>query len=171
MRQLVLGACLLVVSAAPLAAQDPVPPVQQPAPVASEAAKPTESMPARRSESAPMRVNRGARLYVDPADEFGMAFSAAILKKKVPVVCVNDKDKADFFVQSTTKATKEGTGERVAKVLVFGAWAGSGRHFEGTVAVVNRDGATVFAHNSKKENFQSAAENMAKNLKKHIEGN
>ena len=118
---------------------------------------------------APMRVGRGARVFVEPT-EFGMAVSAAFLKKKVPVVVVTDRDKADFFVQTTSTSTSEKTGERVAKILMFGAFAGSGRRFEGTVTMANRDGAIVFAHNSKKENFQSAAENVAKNLNKHILG-
>jgi hypothetical protein len=44
-----------------------------------------------------------------------------------------------------------------------------GKHFEATVTITNRDGAIVFAHNSKKENFQSAAQNIAGEIKKHIE--
>lgn len=116
-----------------------------------------------------MKVGRGARLFIEPS-EFGMAVSAAILKKKVPVVVVTDREKADFTVQTTSTATTEKGGERVAKILMFGAFAGSGRRFEGTVTIANLDGAIVFAHNSKKENFQSAAENVAKNLNKHILG-
>jgi hypothetical protein len=116
-----------------------------------------------------MRVWRNAKLYIESSD-FGMAVSAALLKKKVPVVVVTDKANADFSVQTTAVATKEGGGERVAKILMFGAFAGSGRRFEGTVTIINRDGAVVFAHNSKKENFQGAAENVAKNLNKHIAG-
>ena len=46
---------------------------------------------------------------------------------------------------------------------------GSGRHFSATVTITNRDGAIVFAHNSKKENFQDAAQNVANKLKQHIE--
>jgi len=149
MKIVTLVVCLLAL-AGPLAAQDTP---QAPAPAAS----------------TPTRVMPGAKIYIDPADEFGMAFAAAVLKKKVAVVTVNDREKADFFFQATTTASKEGTGERVAKILVFGGFAGSGRRFEGTATITNRDGAIIFAHNSKKENFQSTAENIAKNLKKHIE--
>lgn len=119
-------------------------------------------------EAAPMHISPQARLFV-PSTEFGMAVSAAILKKHVPVIAVTDSSKAAFFLQTTSAATKESGGERVAKVLAFGAFSGSGKHFEATVTITNRDGAIVFAHNSKKENFQSAAENMANEIKKHIE--
>jgi hypothetical protein len=124
----------------------------------------------RQAESlpAPTRITYGARLYVEEG-EFGMALSAALLKKKVPVVVLRDRDKADFFVETTSASKKEGAGERVAKILAFGVFAGSGKSFDATVSITNRDGAVVFAHNSKKENFQSAAENVAKNLKKYIE--
>jgi len=37
------------------------------------------------------------------------------------------------------------------------------------VTVSTIAGDVVFAHNSKKNNFQSAAENVANELKKHIE--
>ena len=51
----------------------------------------------------------------------------------------------------------------------LGGFAGSGKHFDATVTARNRDGIVVFAYNSQKGNFQSAAQNVAKNLKKHIE--
>ncbi len=139
--------------------------IQQPPPTAVVAPVTTPTSPA----GAPTRIERNAKLFIEPSD-FGTALSAAILKKKVPVVVITDQEKADFFVQTVSNATQEKTAERVTKVLVFGAFAGSGRRFEASVTITNRDRAVVFAHNSKKENFQSAAENIAKELKKHIEG-
>lgn len=119
-------------------------------------------------DAAPMRVTRDAALFVEQTD-FGKALTAAFLKKKVPVVVLTSADKADFTIATTSSATREGQGERVAKVLALGMFAGSGQKFEATATVTNRYGAIVFAHNSKKGNFQSAAENIANELKKHIE--
>lgn len=130
-------------------------PAASPAPVAAPAGP------------APMRMQHGAKLFIEPS-EFGMALSAALLKKRVGVVGLTDREKADFFVQTASTSSKEGGGERVAKVLMFGAFAGSGKRFEATVTITNRDGAIIFAHNSKKENFQSAAENIAKEIGKHL---
>ena len=117
---------------------------------------------------APTDIPPGAKLFIEPS-EFGMALAAAILKKKVPVVSMTDSTRSDFFVQTASNERIEKGGERIAKALVFGGWMGSGRHFSATVTITNREGAILFAHNSKKENFQSAAENIAKKLKQQIE--
>jgi hypothetical protein len=119
-------------------------------------------------EAASTRMPAGAKLFIENSD-FGMALSAAILKKHVPVTVLTDSSKADFYVRTASSATKEGGAERVAKVLAFGMGAGSGKHFDATVTISNKDGAIVFAHNSKKENFQSAAQNIAGEIKKSIE--
>ena len=119
-------------------------------------------------QPAPMHIPPNAKLFIE-ASNFGMALSAALLKKHVPVVATTDSSKADFFVHTTSAATKESGGEHIVKILAFGAGAGSGKHFDATVTVTNRDGAIVFAHNSKKENFQSAAQNIAGELKKHVD--
>jgi hypothetical protein len=127
----------------------------------------TRAQPLTSDAPAPTHIRPGDKIYIQPTD-FGMALAAAILKKEVPVAVTTDSAKADFWISTTSLATHEGGGERVAKILVFGGWAGSGRHFDATATAVNRDGIVVFGYNSKKENFQSAAQNVAKNLKKHI---
>jgi hypothetical protein len=113
-------------------------------------------------------IAKGAFLYIEPTD-FGKALSAAILKKQVPVRITTDREKASYFLTSVSEAKKEGSGERVAKVLVLGAFAGSGKTFDASVTVTDAEGSVLFAYSSKKGNFQSAAEGVAKNLKKHIE--
>jgi hypothetical protein len=135
---------------------------------ATNTSPPPAPVPVSRSAPAPMQIPAGAKLYVEASD-FGMALSAAILKKKVPVVSMTDSTKSDFFVHTTSNATTEKTGVRIVKILAFGAGAGSGNHFNATVTITNLDGVIVFAHSSKKENFQSAAQNVAKKLKQHIE--
>lgn len=119
--------------------------------------------------AAPVRIEPNARVFLEPTD-FGRALAAAILKKKVPVIATTDRSKADFFVQTASSASEEKTAERLTKVLVLGAFAGTGRRFDATVTVTDRDGAIVFAHNCQRENFQSAAESVAKELRKHVEG-
>jgi hypothetical protein len=87
----------------------------------------------------------------------------------VPVRITTDREKASYFLESVSEAKTEKTGERVAKVIMLGVWAGSGKSFDASVSITDKDGAVVFAYNSKKSNFQSAAEGVAKNLKQHIE--
>jgi hypothetical protein len=123
--------------------------------------------PAPPSAPAPMRIAKNARLYVEPSD-FGMALSAALLKKEVPVVVLTNKEKADFFVQTIGAAKQEATATKVTRMLV---WGTSGDRFDATVTITNRDEAIVFARSAKKGNFKDAAEDIAKNLKKQIEDN
>jgi hypothetical protein len=106
-------------------------------------------------------------IYIEDSD-FGQALSGAIMKKKVPVLVTTARDKASFFLEESSKATKEGSGERVAKVLAFGAFAGSGKTYEASVRLTNTDGIVLFAHNSKKENIRSAAEDVANKLKDYL---
>jgi hypothetical protein len=121
------------------------------------------------SAQAP-RVVPGNRIYVDPATDFGVALSAAIVKKKVPVVVTTNRDDAHFIVNATSNEKKEGSAERVTKILAFGAFAGSGKEFSASVMVTNPAGDLAFAYNVKKSNFQSAAEAFAKHLNNHIKG-
>jgi hypothetical protein len=113
-------------------------------------------------------IPQDATIYIEATD-FGKALSAAILKKHVPALITTDRQKASYFLESVSEAKTEGTGERITKVIVLGMWAGSGKTFDATVTITDADGSVVFAYNSKKSNFQSAAEGVAKNLKKHIE--
>ena len=112
-------------------------------------------------------IPKGAAIFLQNT-EFGQALSAAILKKKVPVTLVTDREKADFVITETSQLFKEGSAERVTKVLVFGVFAGSGKTFEASVTCANRDGVIVFARNTSKPNIKSAAEDVASKLKDHI---
>lgn len=120
-------------------------------------------------EPAPMSVPPGAKLFVE-SSEFGQALTAAILKKKVPVMVVTTREAADFFIEENSTLTKEGSAERVAKVIAFGIFAGSGKTYEAAVSLTNRDGIVIFAHNARKSSIKSAAEDVAKKLRDHISG-
>jgi len=115
------------------------------------------------------RIPRDAVLYIEPTD-FGQALAAAILKKQVPIRLTTDRAQASYVLASTSEVSKEGQGERVAKILVSGGLVGSGNSFQASVTITDLQSAVLFAYSSKKSNFQSAAEGVAKNLKKHIEG-
>jgi hypothetical protein len=134
---------------------------------AKDSATVSEPLRVAPSTPAPMIITPGAKLFIERSD-FGMALAASILKKQVPVVTMTDSSKSDFFIHTASNERVEKGGERIAKALVFGSWMGSGTHFNATVTITNRDGAVVFAHNSKKDNFQSAADNVAGKLKAQI---
>jgi hypothetical protein len=97
--------------------------------------------------------------------DFGSAIAAALLKKKVPVVVVTDRDKAQWTIKSISSQKEDSTGTKVAK-LAFGFGGGGFTKFEGTIEVIDIESSGVlYAYNVKKGNFQSAAEAFAKHFK------
>lgn len=116
---------------------------------------------------APSTIKANDVVFVEDSD-FGQALAGAILKKKVPVLVTTARDKATFFMEETSLASKEGTAERVTKVLAFGVFAGSGKSYEASVKLSNADGIVLFAHNTKKGDVKGAADDVANKLKDHI---
>ena len=113
-------------------------------------------------------IERNAVVFVEASD-FGQALQAAMLKKKVPLTVTTNREKASLFLEETSKADKEGTGERVAKVLAFGVFAGSGKSYEASVTLTNSDGLLLWAHNAKKSDVRRAAEDVAERLQEHMD--
>ncbi len=61
-------------------------------------------------------VPAGSKVYVEAADGFDTYLAAALQKKKVPVVMVADKDKADYELSGVSDHQKAGW----AKVVFMG---------------------------------------------------
>ena len=102
---------------------------------------------------------------VDEADEarvdFGLAISAALIKKDVSVLVVTDRTKSDWTIRSMSTMKEQTTGRAIVSGLF-----GGGDKFEGTFQVIdNETTAVLYAYNVKKNNFQSAAEAFAKHFK------
>jgi hypothetical protein len=130
------------------------------------------------------RVPRKAKLFVEGSEtvdasnsknkasygDFTLAISAALMKKKVPVMVVTDPERADFLVRHTSSAKEDSTGTKIAKIAVLGGLWGSSK-FEASIMVIDKASTgVVFSYNVKKGNFQSAAEAFAKHLNNHIAG-
>ena len=94
--------------------------------------------------------------------DFGLAISAALIKKDVPVLVVTDRTKSDWTIRSVSTMKEQTTG----RAIVSGIFGGGGDKFEGTFQVIdNETTAILYAYNVKKNNFQSAAEAFAKHFK------
>jgi hypothetical protein len=102
--------------------------------------------------------------------DFTLAITAALAKKKVPVVVVTDVDRADYIIRHTSSAKEDSTGTKIAKIAIMGGLWGSSK-FEASIMVIDKAStAVVYSYNVKKGNFQSAAESFAKNLNNNIAG-
>ena len=112
------------------------------------------------------RITPGSKLYIQPMDGFETYLSAALLKKKVPVMVVDDASKADFIVVGTSHVDKAGWAKTI--------FVSPNPHAEASISIKDaHTGNLVFAYNVDKSNAvranQSTAEACAKHLKEDIE--
>lgn len=111
-------------------------------------------------------IPAGSKVYIAPMDGFETFLKAALEEKKVPLVIVEDKEKADFEITGASNSEKAST----AKKIFRGSWHS---REEASINVSNiKTGEIVFAYSAHKENSahgkQSSAEACAKHLKEKI---
>ncbi|HYG98291.1 MAG TPA: hypothetical protein VD837_04110 [Terriglobales bacterium] len=117
---------------------------------------------------AKTKIPAGSKLYVAPMEGgFENFVIAGIQKKKVPVVVVVDRNKADFELTGIAESEKAGW----AKMLFMGSQQSKE---QASIKVANiKTGAVVFGYSVHKGNSykgkQSAGEACAKHLKQAIE--
>jgi hypothetical protein len=154
-----------------LDAQASAPASQSPAgqtPPAASAAGPPADDPARGTVLANETLPAGARLYVAPMPNgFDTYVVAGLQQKKVPVVVVAIRDKADYELTGVSETDKAGW----AKMLFLG---NDNTSETASVKIVNlKTGNVVFAYSVKKRSSmrgkQSAGESVAKHIKEKIE--
>ena len=114
------------------------------------------------------KIEPGSRIYVEPG-QFGLAMAAAIQKKAVPVTVVTSWDRADFFIQSVTKASQQHIAERAMRIYLFWPFVGSGKRYEANIIVTNKAGDVIFADAVERSNPRKAASKIADRMKEHIE--
>ena len=143
-----------------LAPQQPPPqPAQQPAQRAqSESAKDSEQ-----SQPPKQKIPTGSKVYVAPMDGFETYLKDAMVKKKVPVVIVEQRDQADYEITGVSESKKAGA----AKIIIMGNWHSTE---DASIKVANlKSGDLVYAYSVHKQSSahgkQSTAESCAKHLK------
>jgi hypothetical protein len=111
---------------------------------------------------------KGARIFVAPiSNGFETYITAGIEKKKVPVVVVADRSKADYELTGVSDSDKAGW----AKMLFLGSQS---TNESASMKIVNlKTGDVVFAYSVNKTNSargkQSAGEAVAKHINEKIE--
>jgi hypothetical protein len=133
-------------------------------------AQPSNLTPA--PEKAPVITNEslpsGARIYIAPMPSgFETYVVAGLQKKKVPVVVVIDRDKADYELSGVSDTDKAGW----AKMLFMGSQQ---TNESASIKITNlKTGDIVFAYSVNKTNSfkgkQSAGEAVAKHINEKIE--
>jgi hypothetical protein len=133
-------------------------------PKTSPAAAPTSA--ANHTPVSGIKIPSGSRIYVAPMGGFESYVVAGIMKKKVPVAIVNDRDKADYEINGAAETQKAGW----AKIVFTG---NDSTNEEASINVTEiKTGAVVFAYSVHKGNSvrgkQSAGEAIGKHLNEAI---
>jgi hypothetical protein len=172
---LIICSALLYAQAVPEAAAPQAvssqPSVPTEAAAQSSGLQPTSALTANTTEKGVViseeRIPGGSKVYVAPiSDGLDTYIVAGLQRKKVPVVVVAYRDKADFEITGVSASDKAGW----AKMLFMGS-AQSAE--EASIKVANlRTGAIVFAYSVHKGNSvrgkQSAGEACAKHIREKI---
>jgi hypothetical protein len=138
----------------------------------AQEAKPSDLTTTNQSDKNPVITNEslpsGARIYIAPMPSgFETYVAAGLEKKKVPVVLVTDRDKADYELSGVSDSDRAGW----AKMLFLGSQQ---TNENASIKVVNlKTGNVVFAYSVNKTNSykgkQSAGEAIAKHINEKIE--
>jgi len=113
-----------------------------------------------------LKIPAGSKIYVAPMAGFENYVVAGIMKKKVPVSIVADRDKADYEINGAAETQKAGW----AKIVFTG---NDSTNEEASINVTQiKTGAVVFAYSVHKGNSvrgkQSAGEAIGKHLNEAI---
>jgi hypothetical protein len=113
-------------------------------------------------------INKDARVYIAPMEGgFDTFIAAGIQQKKVPLVIVTDRAKADYEISGVSESDKAGW----AKMLFMGS---QNSNEQASIKVVElKTDEMVYAYSVHKTNSvrgkQSAGEACAKHIKEQIE--
>ena len=129
-------------------------------------AKNAKTTPANHTPANAIKIPSGSKIYVAPMAGFENYVVAGIMKKKVPVSIVADRDKADYEINGAAETQKAGW----AKIVFTG---NDSTNEEASINVTEiKTGAVVFAYSVHKGNSvrgkQSAGEAIGKHLNEAI---
>jgi hypothetical protein len=134
----------------------PRPAAPPPAPITTAAspAAPAPPPPAPPMvTTAAVNNNSQLKLYVEASPSFTTALTAALIKKNVPIVVVEDKDKAGFILKSAEVDSKEeSTGGKIARCLFLDCIGINGNSEVSVKLVRTTDSAVAWAYQVRKAN-------------------
>jgi hypothetical protein len=125
-----------------------------------------KTTPPKPTPVAAVKIPSGSKIYVAPMGGFESYVVAGIMKKKVPVSIVADREKADFEIKGAAESQKAGW----AKIMFMG---NDSTNEEASINVTEiKTGAVVFAYSVHKGSSvrgkQSAGEAIGKHLNEAI---
>jgi hypothetical protein len=117
--------------------------------------------------SAPKAIPQGAKVFIAPMDGYETYIKAALQKKKLPLVIVEQRDQADFEITGSAESQKAGT----AKKVIMLDWHSTE---QASIRITDlKSSEVIFAYSVHKASSahgkQSSAEACAKHVRDAIE--
>jgi len=117
----------------------------------------------REPQTPQQKIPAGSKVYVAPMDGFETYVKAAIVKKKVPIEIVEQREKAEYEITGVSESKKASA----AKKVIMGSWHSTE---DASIKISNlKTGEIAYAYSVHEENSthgkQSSAEACAKHLK------
>jgi len=120
----------------------------------------------------PHTIPAGSSVFIESADGFDIYLSKAIETKKIPLVVVGEKGKADFVIATTaSQGQRTAVGDAIGSVndVWHGKAVKSSTVDEAAMKVVNaQTGVIVFTYEAKKTNSFRGKKSVAEALAKHL---
>ncbi len=137
----------------------PTPSTAQTAPIVDKAAP---------SELSKDKISPGSKVYIAAINGYESFLTAAFVKKEVPIIVVNAREKADYQITGVSETVQASW----AKMLFLGSEQSN--ELASIVMSNVKTGVVVWGYNVNKSNSwrgkQSSSESCAKHLKARIEG-
>ena len=113
-------------------------------------------------QSAVPHLQPGSKIYLEPMGGFETYLSAAILKKKVPLTVIDNKDNADYIVTGTSSLDKASWAKTIFVSPASAAHA--------SISIKTKAGEMVYAYSVDKANSARGDQSTAEACAKHIKG-
>jgi len=108
-----------------------------------------------------VKFGAGSKVFISPMEGFELYLQAAVSSKKVPLVVVLDKDKADFLTTGTWRESYGGTSGNGSLVRPLRAR----KNYSASVSIVDpRSSAVVFSVAVQKSGSRDLSKEIAEEL-------
>ncbi len=117
-------------------------------------------------------IKNGSTVYFEPANGFEIYLTGAMIKYKVPLVVVTDKEKADYAIRSNSEQIQQAGGGVFGSILGGSATPSTWVEVSATFSVIDlRSSQVVFAGStSRNRSYKAASEECVDQLAYYMKG-
>jgi hypothetical protein len=117
-------------------------------------------------------IKSGSAVYIEPANGFEIYLTGALIKYKVPLVVVTDKEKADYTLRSNARQIQQAGGGWFGSIMGGAPTTSTWSEVSTTFSVIDpQSSQVVFAGSTRKNrSYKAAAEECVDQLAYYMKG-